>query len=251
MNDMIPRIIHYCWFGNNSKSLLIKKCIHSWEKNCPDYKIMEWSENNFDIDEAPKYVLEAYKARKWAFVADYVRFFVLLKYGGIYLDTDVELLKPLDPFLRHNAFTGVEDNNYVNAAVIGCMKGYPLFQDFLSYYQNRSFYKEDGNMDMTTVVSIITGICKDRGYKNTDLYQEIDGMAIYPSEYFYPLSNVDKIMRKTEKTVAIHWFAGSWVPKEEKRKMREFRRKKNMKYFFRKLMGQQRYDQVKKLLGRG
>ncbi len=242
---MIPKIIHYCWFGKNPKPKLAEKCIRSWQKYCPDYRIMEWTEENFDIAAAPQYVQDAYKEKKWAFVSDYVRFVELVEYGGIYLDTDVELLKSLDPFLKHEAFSGTEDGEFVSAGVMGCVKDYSLFREFRDSYNDRSFYNPDGTQNITTVVVVLTEWCKRWGYVSENIYQEVHGFAIYPSEYFYPLSNADLVMRKTENTVSIHWFAGSWVSKDRKKKKRKRQFKNRIKPMIVALIGEERFERLK------
>ncbi len=245
---MIPRIIHYCWFGRNPKPKLAEKCIQSWKSICPDYRIIEWNEDNFDITSSPQYVRDAYKEKKWAFVSDYVRFGALIEHGGIYLDTDVEILKPLDQFLHHTAFSGTEDGEFVSAGVMGCEKGYDLFKDFRDSYETLSFYNPDGTLNITTVVVMLTDWCKQKGYVSENIYQDIGGFVIYPSEYFYPLSNADKVMRKTKNTVAIHWFAGSWVSQERRRKKKKRQFKNRLKPKIVALIGNEKFDALKKLL---
>ena len=245
---MIPRIIHFCWFGRGQKPKIVEKCIRSWKENCPNYKIFEWTEDNFDIESAPQYVRDAYNDGKWAFVSDYVRFVVLVKYGGIYLDTDEELLDSLDSFLNHTAFIGTEDGFHISAGLMGCVKGYSLFSDFRDSYSELSFYNPDGAQNMTTVVDMLTEWCKEKGYQPGNEYQEISGLAVYPSDYFYPLSNADGIMRKTGHSVAIHWFAGSWVPEERKKKKKKRQFKNRLKPKIVAIIGNERFERLKKLL---
>ena len=245
---MIPRIIHYCWFGRNQKPKLAEKCIKSWKKYCSDYQVIEWTEDNFDVSKAPQYVQDAYHAKKWAFVSDYVRFVALVEYGGIYLDTDVELLQSLDPFLKHEASTGTEDGTYISAGVMGCEKGYPLFKQFQEYYNTLSFYNEDGSENITTVVVMLTEWFKAKGYRSENIIQEVQGLTVYPSEFFYPLSNVDGVMRKTKNTVSIHWFAGSWVPKDKKKKYKKRRLKNRIKPWIVSVVGNERFERMKELL---
>lgn len=245
---MIPKIVHYCWFGMNPKPKLVEKCILSWKKYCSDFQFMEWTEATFDISTTPQYVQDAYKEKKWAFVSDFVRFAMLVEYGGIYLDTDVELLKPLDHFLVHAAFSGTEDGQFVSAGIMGCEKGYPLFRDFRDYYQRLSFYNQDGTQNITTVVVMLTEWCETKGYRPVNIYQDVQGFAIYPSEYFYPLSNADRVMRKTENTVAIHWFAGSWVSEESKKKKKKRQFKNRIKPYIVSIVGTEMFETVKKIL---
>ena len=245
--EMIPKIIHYCWFGKNPKPKLAEKCILSWKKYCSDYQFIEWTEDNFSLSSAPQYVQDAYTEKKWAFVSDYVRFVALVEYGGIYLDTDVELLKPLDSLLCHTAFSGTEDGNFVSAGIMGCEKGYPLFREFRDFYKTLSFYNPDGTQNTTTVVVMLTEWCKAKGYRSENVYQEIQGFAVYPSEYFYPLSNADRVMRKSENTIAIHWFAGSWVSAERKRKKQRRQFKNRIKPMIVAVIGNNTFERLKKV----
>ena len=129
---MIPKIIHYCWFGRNPKPELAVKCIKSWKKRCPDYEIIEWNEDNFDISSCPLYVRQAYEAKKWAFVSDYVRLKVVYDEGGVYLDTDVELKKGLDALLAYDAYFGFEDGTHVNTGLgFGAVKGAPILKEMM------------------------------------------------------------------------------------------------------------------------
>ena len=146
---MIPKIIHYCWVGRNPLPDDVRHYIESWKKYCPDYKIIEWNEDNFDIF-FNQYAREAYNAKKWAFVSDYIRLSVLNTYGGIYMDTDVEVVKNLDEFLSNKAFSGFESNKYIPTGIMGAEKGNAWIQYLLSYYDNRSFYLDDGTPDLTT-----------------------------------------------------------------------------------------------------
>lgn len=209
---MIPKVIHYCWFGGNPKSEFINKCMKSWEKYCPDYKIIEWNENNFDIS-MNLYVKEAYENRKWAFVSDFVRLFVLAKYGGFYLDTDVELVKSLDAFINYPAFTGYESKNFIPTAVMGAEKGNEWITYLLTYYDNRHFVLEDGQLDMTTNVVSITDMTKKKysiEFENRKF--EIPGtVCIFPKDYFAPKSPGERKYVITQNTVGIHHFDGSWM----------------------------------------
>ena len=245
---MIPRIIHYCWFGMNPKPKLAEKCILSWKKYCYDFQFMEWTEDTFDIRSAPQYVQDAYKEKKWAFVSDYVRFVKLVEFGGIYLDTDVELLKPLEPFLSHIAFSGTEDGENVSAGVMGCVRDYSLFKELRDNYKRRSFYNSDGSQNLTTVVEMLTELCKKKGYRPENVLQDLEGFVIYPSEYFYPLSNADRVMRKTGNTVSIHWFAGSWISDERKKKKKKRQFKNRIKQRIVAVIGNDLFERMKATL---
>ncbi|MFP3410794.1 glycosyltransferase [Bacillus sp. SIMBA_074] len=217
-NEMnkIPKVIHYCWFGKNKKSEFIEKCIESWEKHLPDYEFVEWNEENFDIN-CNQFVKEAYEEKKWAFVSDYVRLWALYHYGGIYLDTDVEVLKGFDAFLGHDSFSGFEDDITIPTGIIGAMKNSQAINMFLKYYDNRSFYLENGDLDTTTNVEIITEICSDQGFEANGSYQILNnGMHIYPKEYFCPKEYKTGILKVTKNTYCIHHFNGSWITKDKK-----------------------------------
>lgn len=210
MNSLkIPKILHYCWFGNNKKPDLIVKCIESWEKYCPDYEIIEWNETNFDVN-SNTYVKEAYEAKKWAFVTDYVRLYVLSKYGGIYVDSDVEFFKNLDCFLECQAFTGFESKDSPITAIMGCIKSYQLFNDLLAYYDNRHFILENGTADTKTNTETISNIFCEKGIKPNGKKQEILGCVIYPEIIFCPCTFGMVFKKYSKKTYTSHHFMGSW-----------------------------------------
>lgn len=206
----IPKIIHYCWFGGKEKPPLVKRCIESWEKHLKDYEIIEWNEDNFDI-KSNKFVYEAYLSGKYAFVSDYVRLYAIYKQGGIYMDTDVEVLAPLDEFLVNKAFSGFESIDYVPTAIMGCEKNFKLFGEFLAYYNDKSFIKKDGSFDLTTNVRIMTKILEKYGLKKNGEFQIINDFAIYPRDFFCPLDDTTGRMHKTKNTATIHWFNKSWI----------------------------------------
>lgn len=209
---MIPKVIHYCWFGGNPLNNLTKKCIESWKKYCPDYEIVEWNENNFDIN-SNTYVKEAYESKKWAFVTDYVRLYVLYNYGGIYMDTDVELLHNLDNFLVHIAFSGFEDINYIPTGILGAEKDSEWIKYLLSYYDNKHFIKENGELDTTTNVITITNMTKEKYNVRLDnTFQEIDNvLTLYPKDYFCPKDYATEEIKITKNTISIHHFNASWI----------------------------------------
>ena len=215
---MIPKVIHYCWFGRSEMPPLAKKCIKSWKKYCPDYEIKEWNEENFDINLIP-YVEEAYKAKKYAFVADVARLYAIYTVGGIYLDTDVEVLKPLDPFLKHLAFGGFEDGIHVSTGIMASEKGAKWAKENLDYYNGRHFVREDGSFDITTNVTTITNYMLKYGLRQDNTYQDFPGLCtMYPKDFFCPKSYFDLKIYKTDNTVTIHHFAASWHTKEENKK---------------------------------
>lgn len=256
---MIPKIIHYCWFGKNPKPDLAKKCINSWGKYCKEYEVIEWNEDNFSITDAPLYVQQAYNAKKWAFVTDYVRLWALTKYGGIYMDTDVEVVKPLDEFLSERAFSGFEAIDRIPTGIMGCEKEFSLFIDLLHQYDNMVFLDEKGRCILETNVTKITNTCLERGLVLNGKYQIIAGFALYPVDVFCPFDFESKTMHKTSNTHTIHWFNASWWTEEEKKEynrikklQRDYRRKDAIIHFpnrvLRTLLGQKMYGKLKNIL---
>lgn len=213
---MIPKIIHYCWFGRNPLPPLAIKCIESWKKILPEYEIKEWNEDNFDLDMYP-YAREAYDNRKFAFVTDIVRLYALFNEGGVYMDTDVEILKPLDPFLHHAAFSGFESEDSFPTGLMAAEKGSKWAKDNLEWYNDKHFVKDDGTLDTTTNVVIIMKVLEKYHFKLDNTYQEVSGyFTIYPKEYFCPKDYDTKKIHLTDNTVAIHHFDGSWHSKSDK-----------------------------------
>lgn len=213
----IPKKIHYCWFGRNPLPELAVTCIESWKKYLPDYEIIEWNEDNFDITKN-KYVTEAYESKKYAFVSDYVRLYALYHFGGIYMDTDVEVLKSLDIFLENQAFSGFEDKVHIPTGIMACEVKFSLFKEFLEYYSDMPFLKSDGTHNLTTNVTTITSICKKYGLKKNNTLQTIQGFTLYPNAYFCPKSYETGVIEITNNTYTIHHFSGSWLTTEEKTK---------------------------------
>jgi len=232
---MIPKIIHYCWFGHNKKSELIKNCIKSWKKFCPDYEIKEWNEDNFDIF-SNTYAKEAYENKKWAFVADYVRVCVLQEYGGIYLDTDMEILKPLDNLLNKSGFIGFESKDYVAMGIIGVEKNNHWINEFAKQYQDRHFMMDDGKLDLSTNVALGTKLLKELYHLelNGEYINIKNVMEIFPIDYFYPKDFYTGKMTLTENTITIHHYDNSWYSKIEK------------KLYHKKLFYIQKYDNQEK-----
>lgn len=254
---MIPQIIHYCWFGNKPIPALVRKCIRSWRKHCKGYELREWNEQNFDISSAPVYVQQAYEAKKWAFIADYVRLYALVNDGGIYMDTDVEVIRPLDRFLHHQAFCGFEDDVHIGTGIMACEKGFGLFEAFLKYYDTASFYREDGSMNLTANVKIMTEICLQHGLQQNNTQQVLQGLTLYPKDVFSPVSHKDGKLHKTKETATIHWFSSSWMDiKKPGTRKQHIRREKWASVIDwiihiphkigRKLLGKERYENLKR-----
>lgn len=227
---MIPKMIHFCWFGRGEKPKLAKKCIKSWKKFCPDYKLIEWNEDNFDISACPLYVRQAYEAKKWAFVTDYVRLKVVYENGGVYLDTDVQLLKSLDGLLDNTAYFGFESDGYIATGLgFGAVKGCGILDELMRDYDGIPFVLEDGSFDSTTCPSRNTEIFLRNGLIADGSMQMLDGgVLILPREYLSPTSYNDIQKRITANTVSIHHFAGSWQSSGLRRKMKKDRAKNGL-----------------------
>ncbi len=222
---MIPKIIHYCWFGRGPLPELAQKCIASWKKYLPDYEIKEWNEDNFDVNVIP-YTMEAYAQKKYAFVSDYARFRVLYKYGGIYFDTDVEVIKPFDDIIAKGNFMGFEldpdgENSpkkyapryafSVNPGVgLGMAKGHPFVKKMLDYYATLHFDTNELNPWYQTIVSYTTLCLMEDGLKNVPGIQQVGDITVYPHEYFSPINMVSGRLHVTSNTYSIHRYMGSW-----------------------------------------
>ena len=215
---MIPKKIHYCWFGGKKLPKLAKKCLLSWKRKCPGYEIICWNEDNFDIN-SNKYVKQAYESKKYAFVTDYVRLWALYNEGGIYMDTDVQVLKTLDNFLELQAFSGFENNESVPTGIMGSEPRLDIFKELLDYYKDKSFIDENGQMDTTTNVTTITNILFAKGLKKNNTLQTIEKFTLFPKDYFCPIDYVTRKKTITKNTYTIHWFAGSWVSKKDSLKV--------------------------------
>lgn len=215
---MIPKVIHYCWFGRNPLPPLVEKCIASWKKLMPDYEIKLWNEDNFDVNINP-YTKEAYKNKKYAFVSDFARFWIIYNYGGIYFDTDVELIKPIDDIISEGAFMACEKDcikelYYPSVApglVLAAEKGHTIYKELIEKYNSLSFLNHDGSLNLKTVDQYTTEILIKHGLKKVfDKIQIVEGINIYPGEYFCPISSVTKRLRITENTRAIHIYTATW-----------------------------------------
>lgn len=236
---MIPKVIHYCWFGEGKMSELSLRCIESWKKNLSEYRIKVWNEKNFDIT-SNSYVFEAYQRQKYAFVTDYVRLYALYHEGGIYMDTDVEVIKPLDIFLTHEAFSGYQTPEEIPTGLIGAKPKNKWIEANLRVYDNKKFVKADGSIDLSANVASITSISKEQGFEEGGSYQVFgDGVAIYPVDYFCAKDYRTGKYIITENTYAIHHFAGSWLPLSTKLKLNA-----------RRILGDNIYLSIKQFLKR-
>lgn len=206
---MIPKKIHYCWFGRGEMPDLAKKCIESWKKYLPEYEIKEWNEDNFDLSRYP-YAKQAYENRKFAFVTDVVRLYALYTEGGIYMDTDVEVVKPLDSLLQYEAVSGFETTNLVPTGLMASEKGSAIIGELLSDYKGREFLNANGEFNLTTNVIYITDTLNKYGLKLNNEFQTVNGFTLFPWDYLCPKSVKDGKIYCTENTLTIHHFAGSW-----------------------------------------
>lgn len=207
----IPKIIHYCWFGGKQLPNYAIKCINSWKKYCPDYEIIEWNESNYDVNKIP-FIKEAYENKKWAFVSDYARLDVVYNFGGIYLDTDVELIKNLDFALNDEGFSCYETSKTVAFGLgFGSVKFNPIIKQIMSYYENSCFILSDGKFNLIPSPSIQSDYLKKIGFRLNGCEELCNGFRIYEKIYFNPYDlNTGKI-KLTEKTVSIHHYKASWV----------------------------------------
>lgn len=212
---MIPKILHYVWMGGNPLTPLAEECLKSWEDYMPDWTIMRWDESNFDIAAAPLYVRQSYEARKFAFVSDFVRLWALEQYGGVYVDTDVKVLRSYEPLLNDTAFIGLEESkaHLPGTCVMGCEPHCQWVLDMLEVYNGAELIKPDGFLDMTSNVDRMGVLMKsefaDGQYWKQNQYIEKWGLRIYTYDYFSPITST-RVMRKTKNTYSIHYFAESW-----------------------------------------
>lgn len=215
---MIPKTIHYCWFGRNPLPESARKCIASWRKFFPDYEIIEWNEDNFDVHAIP-YTSQAYEARKYAFVSDYARFKILYEHGGIYFDTDVEVIRPFDDILARGAFMGFEIDPKTGDTSAGCVApglglgvnpGLGLYKKLLQLYSTLQFINPDGSYNQKTIVRYTTELLSTSGLQNIAGIQEVEGIVIYPKEYFNPLDDSTGRLKITQNTHSIHWYSKTW-----------------------------------------
>lgn len=215
---MIPKVIHYCWFGRNPLPKSAQRCIASWRKYLPDYEIKEWNEDNFDVNMLP-YTREAYAAKKYAFVSDFARMWILYNEGGLYFDTDVEVIRPMDDILGKGAFMGCEiDGNNEKLPVVSAGLGlaiepkHPVYKDVVEVYKPLSFHV-DGRINTYAIVQIVSDVLAKHGLKASGAIQQVAGIYIYPSDYFNPLKILSegKKLMLTTNTHTIHHFTASWL----------------------------------------
>ena len=226
---MIPKIIHYCWFGGKPIPEEYRRYIDSWAKYLPEYEIRRWDESNYDVNCIP-FSSEAYSVGKFAYVSDYARLRIMYEHGGIYFDTDVEVIRPLDDIIENGAFMAFEKNS--NASKLDCLNvaiglGFAvepknhIIKEILDFYESRHYIYPDGHMEQITIVKIVTDILKRRGLSRSDIPTTIDGITIYPWDYFCPVEFLSNKMEITENTRTIHHYSASWMSWTDKLKMKK------------------------------
>ena len=219
---MIPKKIHYCWFGGNPLPVLAEQCLASWRKLCPDFEIVRWDESNYDLSAAPLYVRQAYELKKWAFVTDYVRLDLVHAHGGVYMDTDVELIGPLEPLLDNRAYFGFEDGKNINTGLgFGAEAGHPILREMMDDYRDIAFVLPDGSLDQTPCPQRNTEAFLRHGLRQDDSMQLLGGgIRILPSRFLCPVDNRTRKMRKSKDTISVHHYSASWQDEELNRRWR-------------------------------
>jgi len=255
---MIPKKIHYCWLGGNPLPESAKKCIKSWKKYCPDYEIIEWNESNYDFTKN-QYMKDALEAKKWGFVPDYARLDIIYQNGGIYLDTDVEIIKSFDDLLDQKGFAGFESEKYVNFGQgFAAEPANPVIKALMDSYNDLSFINEDGSLNLVASPELNTVTLDSLGLiRNGEKQTLLDSFTIYPTDYLCPKSINDGIIRKTENTYSIHHFDSTWFTEaQQKEKLERWERKQKnakkkarkakIKSLFIKVFGQKVYNKLRK-----
>ena len=254
---MISKTIHYCWFGRNPKPKLVKKCIESWKKYCPDYQIVEWNEDNFNSEKYP-YAKYCFDNQKYAFLSDYVRLVVIAENGGIYFDTDVQLIKKLDDLLKYEAFYSFENNEYIATGLgFGAEKGHITVLKMLEEYN--CLKHEDQFFELIKCPLLNTAALIKLGLQQNGKEQDVQGAHIFPTEYFCPKDYTTGITKITKNTYSIHHYSASWFSKErQERKERRWRDAKKRRYkdliihfpniALRKALGNNKYERIKMLI---
>lgn len=212
---MIPKKIHYCWFGKSEMPSREKRCVASWKKFMPDFELVLWNENNFDVN-STIFTRQAYGFKKFAFVSDYVRLYALLHEGGIYLDTDVEIVKPFHDFIKYNAFGSFETPNVIQTGVLGSVPNSELINKLFELYKNKKFVQEDGTLNQTPNTKILTDLLLEEGLLLNNQRQSLPSFELFPTDYFCPINQATQEIIVTENTYCIHYLSGSWLPKKDR-----------------------------------
>lgn len=261
---MIPKIIHYCWFGEAPKPKSVQKCISSWKKYCPDYEIIEWNETNIDIS-MNRYTQEAYDAKAWGFVPDYLRLWIIYTYGGIYLDTDVQMIKSFHELLNQKAFAGFEAGDIDKGLFValglgfGAERGNKLIKEHMEVYEKISFVNPDGTYNMLPSPHYTTNLLMHYGLnRHSNEIQDLSEIVVYPTQCFCPKRLDTGVTKISKDTYSIHQFDASWFD-EDRQKIKQEKWKIERRHYWlhapnrmlRKIMGADRYEKLKKLLKRG
>lgn len=213
---MIPKIIHYCWFGGSELPSLAQKCISSWRKYCPNYEIREWNETNYDYKKN-QYMKQAYEMKKWGFVPDYARLDIIFQYGGVYLDTDVEIIKPIDELLKLEAFMGLEVPGVVALGLgFGASPFNPIIWEMKEVYEDLKFIKADGELNTLPSPYYQSQVLERYGLDKVNQQQNIMGIQIFPTEFFCPKNFKTGKLELTGNTYSIHHYDASWLDEHQK-----------------------------------
>ena len=261
---MIPKLIHYCWFGDNPKPKSVKKCINSWKKYCPDYEIIEWNESNYDVHKN-QYMSDAYKEKKWGFVPDFARLDIIYNYGGVYLDTDVEMVKSFDDLLSNDSFFGFEnEKTFFTVALglgFGAKKNSDIIKFLLDAYSDLSFYNEDGSLRLIPAPVLQTPLFEKLGIILDNSLQSINGITVFPFDFFDPKDRWTGLPIITQNTYSIHHYDSTWVDEKIRKeindrwkKTKKIRRKDYLIHIpnrvLLRMLGENRYGKLKNRFNR-
>lgn len=238
--EAVPKIIHYCWFGNKEMDKQSKEFIQEWKQKLPEYEFMLWTEENSDLN-SNKFVRKAYNNKQWSFVSDFIRMSVLYEYGGVYLDTDVQLVKQFDNELMNSSFLGFETNECLGTGTIGVGPKNKIIEKMLNYYSSEDAYDKDGNIKKIPNTHILTTIAEKEGLKLNGKKQILnDTIKIYPIEYFSAKDSISRNIIQTCNTYCIHHYNGSWFDETQNSKSRRF-----IKNMFMGILGRERYFKIR------
>lgn len=254
----IPKIIHYCWFGGAPKPESVQRCINSWKKYCPDFEIREWTEKDFDVTQN-EYTRQAYEAKMWGFVPDYIRLWIIYHFGGIYLDTDVQIVRSFNDLLANAAFAGFErgTGNYVALGLgFGAEAGNPFILEHMQQYDNLSFINPDGSYNKKPSPQYTTEILLRHGLdRDGEEIQYLDHITVYPTEFFCPKSFSTGLIERTSNTFSIHHYDASWFTDEDKAELERNWNRARVAYIrntpfrmLRRLLGTERYLKLRGLI---